>query len=260
MGFFSREFAAAIVLIASLFLTLCTPEGYASVELSAELKGLPCAQEALSVVKAWQGQEPWTRALASRPGESVYRAPTQTLGKWIELSRDASEIKLKLFSGTQILQFSLGAECRGEARLVARKAKDRFGKARSFYGFKIMRDPELAALLGEQKPGILFLWTPHKPISISGLEQILAAAKELKIPVYPVVEPNSAPSAVTRELKRLKIAKANVYYLDSFDLQYRGFRLHFPSLIVFNQGRFTSQVRRGYEDAYVYVDYLRGHL
>lgn len=227
----------------------------------AELPPLPCSKKIIETLTKWNVQKPWTRALTSVPGEKVYRASTSTLGKWIELHVKDDQVKADLFTQSEVLTVTFEKkDCVAKADLSSRTMKDRFEGQSEYKGFVILRDKNLSELLDQKKPGVLYLWSPHKHISVEGLIQARKAAEKLGIAVYSVIEPNSTASEVERVAKDLKLPKKEIFYLNSFDLQYRGMRLHFPSLIVYSNGHFTSQVRRGYEDARVYEEYFKSHL
>lgn len=227
-------------------------------DFSDSLKQIPCAKQASQVLTQWKVQDHWSHAVGHQPNEQVFRAPTEAIGKWVEVAFNGSDVDLRLFNEKAILTTKFDKHCRSTAGLLAHQVKSRLSEKQRKY--KVMHDKEIVSLLEQKRSGVIFLWSPHKQISVEGLKQILQAGKATNTPVYPVVDPDSDPKAVDRVAKELKLAKKDIYFLDSFDLQYRGFRLHHPSLIVFNDGKFTSQVRRGYEDAFVYKDYLKSHM
>jgi len=215
-----------------------------------------CFAKAEKILNEWKAQGSWTHAIGHKPGEEMFRTPTDAIGKWIETSINSDQLTLRLFNEKAVLAVDFDKSCNSKARMLAHKPKSQ----RVTPGYKKFQDRNIVELLDQKKPGVIFLWSPHKQISVEGLKQILEAGKVTHTKVFPVVDPDADASAVDRVVKELKLAKKDVYYFDSFDLQYRGFRLHHPSLIVFNDGKFTSQVRRGYEDAIVYKDYLKGHM
>ncbi len=238
-------------------LCIFSSAAYAS-DFSQTLTQNPCAKQASQVLTQWKVQDHWSRAVGHKPNEQIFRAPTQAVGKWVEVAFNGSDVALRLFNEKAVLTTTFDKHCQSTAGLAAHKVKSSLSEKQRTY--KVMHDQEIANLLEQKKSGVIFLWSPHKQISVEGLKQILQAGKDTKVPVYPVVDSDSDPKAVDRVVKELKLAKKDIYFLDSFDLQYRGFRLHHPSLIVFNDGKFTSQVRRGYEDAFVYKDYLKSHM
>ena len=217
-----------------------------------------CSPQAQKILKEWHAQDAWTRAIGHKPNEEMFRTPTATVGKWVEVSALGNQLTLRLFNEKAVLSVEFDSKCKSQARMLAHKPKPRFKTPPR--GYALLQDENVAHLLEQKKSGVIFLWSPHKQISVEGLKQILEAAKSTNTKVYPVADPDSDPKAVDRVAKELKLAKKDIYFLDSFDLQYRGFRLHHPSLIVFNDGKFTSQVRRGYEDAFIYKEYLQSHM
>lgn len=248
---------------ALLLALLCSanmPQAHAIPKIQEELKGSACSEKALEILRTWHAQEPWTPAIAHGPKERVLRTATSSLGKWVEVTLRNGKIHMDLFNQNSILSLELDKDCEAQARLSARRIKDRFANKEKIHGYQILRDEGIAKLFATNGPGVLFLWSPHYQISVEGLQQARNAAKKLNLPLYALVEPTSNPGSVGRVVKRLQLNPEHVFYLNSFDLQNRGMRLHFPSLIVFNHGKFTSQVRRGYEADFVFEEYFRNHL
>lgn len=230
-----------------------------------ELKSSQCKDQILQLLKSWQVENNWHRVLSNQPDQKVFRGPTKTLGKWVEMKiknqqPDRQQVQADLFTENSVLSIEWEKDCQSKAVLKSRHAKDRFQNKEKYEGFKILRDQQLVELINSKKAGLIYVWTPHKPISVDGLKQAKKAAEKLKLPLYSVVDPNSSAESVKQVVKDLKLSFENIFYFNSFELQYRGMRLHYPSLIVFNQGQWASQVRRGYEDAAVYEEYLKSIL
>lgn len=223
-----------------------------------------CSEGARALLKAWHARGPWTPTIPQAPGDLVFRGPSGELGKWVEATVSHDFINLVLFTrtgtiGTTLSPNATGA-CRAQARLHQKPAKGHLDGASKVAHYSILRDDGLAALMSDGRAGVLYLWSPHKPISVEGLRSMKEATGRTGVRLFAVVEPTSDPRAVERTARRLKLRTDQVLYLDSFELQQRGFRLHFPSLLIFDAGVFASQVRRGYEFPDVYEDYLKTHL
>ena len=236
----------------------------ARARFEAAIEAHRCAQGARELLKAWRARGPWTPTIPHAPGDVVFRAPSEELGKWVEATVSRNSINLVLFTRSGTLGATLSAQatggCQTQARVHQKPAKGHLDGASKVARYSILRDDGLAALMSEGRPGVLYLWSPHKPISVEGLRSMKEATGRTGVRLYAVVEPTSDPKAVERAARRLKLRNDQVLYLDSFELQQRGFRLHFPSLLIFDGGAFASQVRRGYEFPAVYEDYLKTHL
>lgn len=257
-------FRRALVVALSLFaIGVISPRAGASAgdDLGQEWrKTAPCAAELQKLFESWNATSDWRRLPGDEPGTRLYRAPTVDLGKWVELKLGGKVTSVDLFNATTRLQIRLGKNCETQASLHSHPSLEKFPGKKDLSGIPILHDEDIARLFGEKKSGIIYLWTPHKEISVEGLKEIREVAAKMRMPLYAVVEPTSSPSTVKRVAGRMGLPEKELFFLDSFDLQYRGFRLHFPSMIVFNKGKFTSPVRRGFEDAFVYEEYVRGHL
>lgn len=226
-------------------------------DIRSELAAQNCAPAALDILKKWQAMGPWVRTVSANPEAKILRSPTTQIGKWIEARLEKKEIHLTLFNRESRINFSFQKNCSGSAQVSAWNTEQRFGGEAYYGGFRVLRDNALSDIITSGGSGVIYLWTPHKRISVEGLKEAMAAAKKVHLPLLAVVEPTSTPSLAKKVAAEIGLPLENIQYLDSFDLAYRGFRLHFPSLIVFNGGKFTSQVRRGYEDRVVYEEYFR---
>lgn len=221
-----------------------------------------CAPQVRVLLDRWGASGPWGRVIGRSPGERIFRSPTRELGKWVEVIERPQSSRVILFNSEQRVRVEFASACAPQARvekLEVTADADRWHGRTEVAGFPILRDPDLKRLLQESKRGVVYLWTPHKYISVDGLREALKASRKAGVPLIPVVEPTSDPEAVRREAKALGLAPEKVFFLDSMDLQYRNFRIHHPSLIVFNEGRWSSQVRRGHEKADIIEEYLRVH-
>lgn len=219
-----------------------------------------CAEELRSLLTAWGAAADWRRLPGTDPDEVRFRAPTRSLGKWIELTIAPKNEKISLFTAHDTLKVVFGENCERKSELLAHEASRHFPGRSRVGGFAVLDDELLESKLADTRSSLLYLWTPHKEISVLGLKEAQAAAKKLGLLLYAVVEPNSSPLAVSRVRSELGLAREQVLWLDSFELQLRGFRLHFPSLILLSAGQFASPVRRGHESAHDYTDYLQRYL
>ena len=246
--------------IACVALTATSAPARAEFDGDAKLRESPCGREAIETVRAWNARRPWFRALATAPGETLMRAPTAAIGKWIEASARPDRTSLRLINLRQILSIEFDSGCRARARIARREFADRFGALPRREGFRVLRDADVERAVKSGERGAFFLWSPHKKISVEGLREFRRAARAVGAVVYAVVDSNASAAAVRRESRALGVDPERVVWFDSFDLQNRGLRLHHPSFIAFSKGDWSSPVRRGFEYREIYEDYLRGHF
>ena len=113
-------------------------------------------------------------------------------------------------------------------------------------------DRDLAALLERRTRGVLYLWSPHMPLSVDGYAELRRAAEARRLEVVALLDPQSdrrfAAAAVAEG--RLPVAALDV--ADSVELQFRELPLHAPAIVVFSGGRLQATVLRGYRSAEEY--------
>lgn len=248
-----------MTLLLSAFLSamaLAAPESHQKLELSK----VKCGSQALSLLKEWKAQDEWRLKFTENENDKKFQAPTEQFGKWVQVHyKNQKDLELVQFSEATTVQVSFDSDCKSQAVVKTAKSPGK-PEPKSLQGISYFRDSDLEKVMASGKPAILFLWSPQMQISIEALREINEAAKKLKVPLYALVEPNADLKSALSVAGKLKIPKSQVFVFDSFELTLRDFRLHFPSLIVVNQGKFKSPVQKGHETAGIYEDYVRTHL
>lgn len=241
------------------FLSFSALRSQAATHEQLGLQGLPCSEKALTLLQEWGAQDQWLQKFSEDPGEKRFHAPTATLGKWVQVKKTANkDLIFSQFSENSSLNVKFDSQCKTVADVQTFKKSPLTEK--KIGGISLLQDSRIEGLLQSQKAMVFFLWSPHMQISVEALREVKAACQKGGVSLYAVVEPGANPSSIKYIAQKLAIPLKHVFYLNSFDLTLRGFRLHFPSLIVAHKGRFTSPVRRGHEDSATYEDYIRTHL
>ncbi|MEZ0393252.1 MAG: hypothetical protein ACAH59_13615 [Pseudobdellovibrionaceae bacterium] len=228
------------------------------------LTNVICGPQALSLLQQWKAKDEWRLKFSVDVEEKKYQSPTDEFGTWVQIQwRDGKELKLSQFSEKKQSFVRFDSQC--EPILQTQVTPRRLAQvtevvAPAASGLAPWTDKQIEKILKEKKSAVFFLWTPHMQVSVEALREIQAATQKLKVPLYALVEPNSNAQSAKSIAKKIKVPASQVFYLDSFELSLRDFRLHFPSLIVVSKGQFSSPVQRGLESAEVYEDYIRAHL
>lgn len=246
-------------LLVALFFTVpifAASEPYQKLELSKQA----CGAKAQNLLKEWGALDQWKLKFTENQSDKKFQAPTTEFGKWVQVSfKNKKDLQLTQFSEKSTVQITFDPACKTQAQVKSFESS-KASEPKSLSGIPYFRDSEIEKIIKSKKPAVFFLWSPHMQISIEALKEIRKATAQLKVPLYALVEPNSDPQSVLRIVKELKIPKSQIYIFDSFDLTLRDFRLHFPSLIVMNEGKFSSPVQKGHETADIYENYIRTHL
>jgi hypothetical protein len=116
----------------------------------------------------------------------------------------------------------------------------------------IFDDAALDDLIKTKKNGIIFIWSPHMALSLKAVPELNAAAAELGQPVTYVMDPMADQEAAKAGAKAQKLDDSSMRRVDSMELAMRNALVHFPTLIVYRDGKICDTFQRGYRTAEKY--------
>jgi hypothetical protein len=238
-----------------LSLVFLFPWGTAlAASVDAPLDGQKCRPQVVQVLDTWETQRAWSRFLS--PGARlVYRTPTKKIGTWIELRLEADGtielLRLSPHSRTRILWDRLKCSPKLSSAAIPRdekRLKDAFD------------DKYFETLASRNESGVLYLWSPHMPYSLKGWDPVSRAAKQLNLPVFPVLDPHASPALLAEMPAEFNALKAASRRLESWELIQRGVGAHYPTTVLFSKGRVVGPVFPGVKSEGQYVEFFKEYL
>lgn len=121
-------------------------------------------------------------------------------------------------------------------------------------------DDDLQQTLRRLDTGVIFLWSPHMPLSVSGYDSISAAADRLGLPLVPLLDPMADAGYAATTATAAGIPEVALRPLASIELTFRNLTTHAPSIQLFAGGRLLDAMLPGYRDAEYYGDYIAERL
>jgi hypothetical protein len=217
---------------------------------SAITRSLRCAAAIDALVSEWRATGEILRAPGSGDGRDVFRLATDERGVFIvlQLHSDSKEATLGRASASGATWVSFDEECR-----ASRRDASPTGESLPPGGYD---DSELAADLAEND-GVLvvFLWSPHMPISVDAYFEIADACRALSLPLRAVTDPSSDPGYVLRVASSREIPAEARAPLASAELLFRDLAVHAPSVLVFSPNGVTAPLP-GFRDRKAYRAFL----
>jgi hypothetical protein len=203
--------------------------------IETQLKNAHCGEQILASLGEWESRREWVQAAPTMDGARVFRTPTQKVGTWLEVT---------VFPDGRINTAKMSAEMYARVDWFADDCAPKIAVSTNKYDKKRMAkaftDAELAKEIQENKSGLIYAWSPHMPLSIQGYELARKAAEKAKVRFIPVLDPYAEGRKVASDGGGKK-GKA----IESLDLLLRGMTIHFPSALVFHNGRITSRLLPG---------------
>ncbi|HEY6219439.1 MAG TPA: hypothetical protein VIV65_05250 [Gemmatimonadaceae bacterium] len=224
------------VLTASVVvLNLCPTHARAASVTSA------CAAVLTDLEKEWGATGEW-RKLAPYPVERD-ASPTDSVGVWLE--------RWKLADGSVELRHVSAAETRVAALHESGCVPQITSHRRSFDPAAMrgsFTDDDLRGLLRNHGSGMIYVWSPRMPLSVCGIEEARAAARDLGIRFTALVadaDSDEARAAVRNPRDRRA--------MESLELTYRDATIHYPTTLYYRDGQISGTAIPGYKTRSVYV-------
>lgn len=106
----------------------------------------------------------------------------------------------------------------------------------------------LNSSLKSKSQGLIYVWSPHMPLSVRGVKEVEKLAKEKKWALTILRDPYANKVVADKVASREKFPKNYLRRMESRTLLQREMSLHYPSLIAFRSGHLSPGVRGGYDD------------
>lgn len=205
-----------------------------------------CAAARLAQHRAWQTRPPAREQPPDTAGSRIRHFPTATMGVWVVEAVGRFDTSMTLVSPDGITRVSWTADCVGTTEHRARPS----GPATSF------RDADLAALVRSGR-GVIYVWSPHMPLSLDAVAPLSAAARALDLAVTLLLDPATDPAFAARVAADRGLPAAALRVADSVDLQFRDVLVHAPAAIAYAGGQLVGSAYPGGHTADEYAAYFR---
>jgi len=117
-------------------------------------------------------------------------------------------------------------------------------------------DGDLEELLARNERGVIYLWSPHMPFSVDGVEAISAAAGARDIEVTILLHPGSDADFSRREAERASIPESGLRVVSAAVLVERGMTNHAPSIQLYAEGELVGPVLPGVRSVAGYLEFI----
>ena len=212
----------------------------------ADEAAAPCAAEAEALRRRWDAVAPPLAQPPLTPGAALRHWPTRALGVWIVEETSPSHAVLTRVEPAALTRVTWAAGCAATTESRPRPA----APAPAF------TDADLARLLAGGGRGVLYLWSPHMPLSVDGYAAVADAARARGVPVDALLDPAADRTFARTAAAAHGLPAAAMRVADSVELQFRELALHAPSAAVYAEGRLVGSVLRGYRTAEEYGAFL----
>ena len=123
-----------------------------------------------------------------------------------------------------------------------------------------LTDEAVGTIVDRGSAGVFYAWSPHMPLSVDGLNEILAAGEKMSIDVIAVLSPHANVEYARDRLEDRGLPVSLLRENQSSELVKRDLFLHAPAILVFDEGEFVSPVLPGLRRADDYAELISRFL
>jgi hypothetical protein len=212
--------------------------------------GGPCPTEVDAARRRWAAVAPPLAQPPLTPGATLRHWPTSSLGVWLVEDLAPDHATLTRIDATSLTRTTWAAGC-----AATTTTQPRHGAPPPAFG-----DADLIAVLASGARGVLYLWSPHMPLSVDGHAEVTAAARARGLIVEPLLDPAADRAFAASAAAAHGLPASALRVADAVELQFRELTLHAPSALVYAHGQFVGSPLRGFRTADEYQAFFDREL
>jgi len=121
-------------------------------------------------------------------------------------------------------------------------------------------DQDLANLLASASRGVIYVWSPHMPYSVRGAVEARRLIDQLELTPILLLDPNADAALASREREGHVLPVSAMRRMQATSLWRMGVTQHFPTVVVFADGRLDAQMLPGYTPPADLLAFIRQRL
>ncbi len=229
----------------------------------------------------WKSLNQWRKRLApSQDGSDIFVSPTNIVGIWLKVQFFANKeaaIEVQTPSMSALYEFTTLPNDRKQLDCSRLTKKLKPFKISSEEKAKRFTDRDLRQLIKTNKIGIVYLWSPkmgysfsrEKGVRFNGIDNIQEAASRLSdlgsVKVSYAVEPTSNDAKALRRWLAQKrpgkpVSEDMLKPVHSIEVFNRSMNHHYPSILVYANGRIAEAMLPGVETVEGYEKFIREQI
>ncbi len=193
----------------------------------------------------------WAVVAPPRPqpaasGAVIRHWPTHRQGEWVAEVRDGDTVRVARVTPAAVTTVTWSAACKpmSSERPRPAAAAPRFS------------DDDLARAMTASTRGVVYMWSPHMPLSVDAYRAIVTAASARGVAVHAVLDPGADRAFAAAERARGGLPPEAVRVADSVELLFRDVLVHAPAVQAWARGRLVGSAFPGAHSADEYGAWL----
>lgn len=205
-----------------------------------------CAPHIADQRAAWGAIAPPRMQPPAADGATVLHWPTATLGTWVVEVVGPRETSLHRVVDGEVTGVTWSTDC-----VPSTVDTPRLGSAGGRF-----TDADLRRLVAHHPRGLLYVWSPHMPLSVDGVRVARIVAERRGLPVTILLDPSANTGLARSVIARHGWPADSAIVADSTELRFRDVLVHAPTIQAYARGRLVGSAFPGYHTVDEYSAYL----
>ncbi len=195
---------------------------------------------------AWGVTGPPRAQPPAAAGAEILHWPTSTLGTWVVEVRHPDDVSLRLVTDGDLTDVIWSNQCVPSTTTTTRptSAPARF------------TDADLRRVIAAHPRGLLYVWSPHMPLSVEGMAQARILAERRGLSLTVLLDPAANETLARSVAAQHAWSPDTALVADSTELRFRDVLVHAPTLQAFAAGRLVGSAFPGHHTSEEYAAYL----
>jgi hypothetical protein len=251
-------------------------------EYDADIASGRCNEEIQRRINLYRAERSWVKGPTEMDGSSTYLSPTSILGRWVSVRKFKSgELKFSVLTKHKIEHYNYSATCSFTKDVRPRS----YARLENSDGGPMFTDEDLVKLIEHTTNyGVIYVWSPGMGYSYgrnidprgayeqlddsnnatSGVKNAKTAAMDvakkmnLTMSVTVLVDPFVHRSRVEEAFRagNHDLEDSMLRRMASFELLMRSMGQHYPSLLVYGNGKIFRQMQPGLSTTNSYREFI----
>ncbi|MFZ4713814.1 MAG: hypothetical protein ACOYL6_08895 [Bacteriovoracaceae bacterium] len=214
-------------------------------------KTIVCPNEVERITTDWNAKNEWQKFLIGMNDRGI-KVSTNELGRWITVVPSSKEVTtISNITSSVVTEVQIKANCSRKINLI---------KNPKIFAQNEITDQVVKEFVKNNTQGMIYIWSPHMPLSVTGLPGLKKAAADQKIPILFVMDNSASEALVKKYLKSGSITMEQTRKLASMELYQQDATLHYPSLLIFKKGQFVLPTHFGNRTEQEYSEIIKSKL
>lgn len=215
-----------------------------------------CNKSFKKVIRKLESRNQWKRVVDRDQGVLTLRSPTKKFGKWVQVEyrpkKELAQVRVYDPFGESVYKVSSTKKCKYNSRSTKKYSKRLINKS-------YVTDQKLKKVIRKGQ-GVIYIWSPAMEYSMVFQKKFKEYARKDGILFQSFAEERAKIKAIKKASRVFEISKKDTRRIASTEMDMRDYRLHYPVVYVYRNGKIHPKKIAGVVDELEFSLKVKGRL